>query len=298
MGDPGEAVDKPLVYEAGWGKKLTYVIASSKDEVQDVTWRYSKDHVATRGRRNIVRPKWLVKTILQMTSKIQDEYSTAEKDRLAKRRLNDCLEMLTPRKVGDGDKVSRKTGSLAWKIARGEMGSVSTDEGFVFRPMKKDIDNGFYGMEFYIARDSYLLENGDEIEGWRKGVFQLENVNKKVEPDWHKVYLARCEGNDEKGSITWKFQLPEGYVAGKVELLVNSTVFESGRVIWQLCGENACLMPQSATNLETEQLIGSKELKLSANLSGGNWQHTQLFRCDRDDKDHPNMKIRIYLKKV
>ena len=98
-------MDKPLVYEAGWGKKLTYVIAFSKDEVQDVTWRYSKDHHETRKRRQLVRPRWLVKTILELTKTRMTRCSQDQSRLLTERRLAECLEMLTPRTVTQGDQV-------------------------------------------------------------------------------------------------------------------------------------------------------------------------------------------------
>ena len=96
--DPGETVDKPLVYEAGWGKKLTYVIAFSKEEVQDVTWRYSKNHEDTRARRSLVRPRWLVKTILELTRRRMESRPLTQEQRrsLTERRLAECLELLTP----------------------------------------------------------------------------------------------------------------------------------------------------------------------------------------------------------
>lgn len=52
------------MYEGGWGKKLNYVIAISKDEWIDVTPRYTLNKMMTRMRRTLVPEQWL-KQILE-----------------------------------------------------------------------------------------------------------------------------------------------------------------------------------------------------------------------------------------
>lgn len=58
--DPCEnAYDTPKVYERGWGKKLTYIIAFSNFEVIDVTKRYVLSRTMNRMRRELVPELWL-----------------------------------------------------------------------------------------------------------------------------------------------------------------------------------------------------------------------------------------------
>jgi peptide-N4-(N-acetyl-beta-glucosaminyl)asparagine amidase len=45
------AYDTPLLYEGGWGKKLSYIFAVSKDEIVDVTPRYVLNKMMNRSRR-------------------------------------------------------------------------------------------------------------------------------------------------------------------------------------------------------------------------------------------------------
>jgi peptide-N4-(N-acetyl-beta-glucosaminyl)asparagine amidase len=81
--DPCEAaLDKPLVYEHGWGKKLTYVIAFSHEEIVDVTWRYSSNHKEVLNRRNECAEGWLVQLLSRMSKQRQHNMSIVRKNEL------------------------------------------------------------------------------------------------------------------------------------------------------------------------------------------------------------------------
>ena len=153
----------------------------------------------------------------------------------------------------------------------------------VFTPSVEEIEEGVMELEYDCAMDKYFGKGKKVVkEGLLSGVFSCENIARKVESDWNMVYVARVEGNCDTGEVVWKFQMKEGVEVGKVKLLVGSTCYESGVVSWQLCSQTTCLVPTAGQMLDTEQLTGSKEIKLSARLEGGvgelAWQHTQLFR--------------------
>jgi hypothetical protein len=53
-GDPSEGVfDRPIMYERGWGKKLTFVFGVTPNSVEDVSKRYTADYGAMVQRRGV-----------------------------------------------------------------------------------------------------------------------------------------------------------------------------------------------------------------------------------------------------
>lgn len=133
--DPCEnACDKPLLYEVGWGKKLTYVLAFSKDEVQDVSWRYSANHREMMNRRMEVRENWLGQVCFRLWNEKNEVVSEERRKEMTNRYIAELVEFITEKKSDGKDLSGRITGSLAWRLARGEIGSApeTSKEPFTF----------------------------------------------------------------------------------------------------------------------------------------------------------------------
>lgn len=118
------ALDKPLIYEHGWGKKLTYVIAFSHEQCLDVTWRYSYKHAEVVKRRNECDEMWLADTLQKLTNRRHATLSNERVTELNLRSITEIVEFLTPKIIKDGEDIGRQSGSIDWRMSRGEIGSI------------------------------------------------------------------------------------------------------------------------------------------------------------------------------
>ena len=152
-----EACDRPWLYERGWGKRLSFVVAFGKDDVVDVTKRYVLDfeNVTTKERRAVLPgPRdevWVAEAIAARvealrrgaseTDPTRDEGDFHTKQKRARRanelRARDAREAASLHNFsfedsGFGtkdDSRGRTTGSLAWRAARGELGELGRLDG-------------------------------------------------------------------------------------------------------------------------------------------------------------------------
>lgn len=201
--DPCEnSIDNPLLYEAGWGKKLTYVIGVSQDDIQDVTWRYthSQNHKIVLSRRHLVSEPWLVKTIIRLRQQLQSKLIPARKQVLETRLIKELVEFLSPTKpTNEAELRGRISGSKEWREARKEIGNINNkNAGFEWDITANMNGNGNenFTLIYNPTEDIYRsfsgkVQAGTKRQGWQNGLVQYSNIFRKEERDWKMVYLAR-----------------------------------------------------------------------------------------------------------
>ncbi|KAI3943365.1 hypothetical protein MKW92_037759 [Papaver armeniacum] len=129
--DPCEGVyDKPLLYEKGWNKNLSYVIAFDKNGVHDVTKRYTRKWHEVLTRR-IITTEEIVSDVLHDITKERRKGLTSQAlsvlvdlDRSEAEKLE--IDLHSP----DGTSMSlpgRQSGAKEWRISRSEIGSDDND---------------------------------------------------------------------------------------------------------------------------------------------------------------------------
>ncbi|CAH1164743.1 unnamed protein product [Phaedon cochleariae] len=294
--DPCEnACDTPLMYESGWGKKVSYVIAYSCDDVQDVTWRYSSCHKAVLERRKLCGEKELLDGLLELRGRVQKGVSEARRKYLARRVVMELVEFLTEKKPNSEENKGRSSGSEMWRLARGEIQEESKSSSYVWRINPADVSDGTVTIRYSSSLDKYECISGNrilgEVSGWDRGAYAQSGVFKKVEKDWKMTYLARKEGV-ENGSISWKFDIASANKKLQtLSIKFDHKIYENGIVDFTICAGDSCVsLPKGEMKAVFENFSGCSSLCLKANLSGGKgdvaWQHAQLFRQSTDSKDY------------
>ncbi|XP_032091416.1 peptide-N(4)-(N-acetyl-beta-glucosaminyl)asparagine amidase [Thamnophis elegans] len=275
--------DKPLLYEIGWGKKLSYIIAFSKEEVVDVTWRYSCKHEELLSRRTQVKETVLRETINNLNKIRQQILSEGRKHELLQRLIVELVEFISPKTPKPGELGGRVSGSLAWRVARDEI-SLEIKQ-VVFIPTIKEKTSKLFHLNYNIVEDCYtrISNNNEKINGWENGVWKMDSLWRKIESDWKMVYLARKEGFSS-GYICWKVECGSvGLKIDNISVRTTNQTFESGRVKWTLHSGSITVDVNGDKRLHIyPDISNTTNVMLEAELSGGDgniaWQHAQLFR--------------------
>ncbi|XP_071444839.1 peptide-N(4)-(N-acetyl-beta-glucosaminyl)asparagine amidase [Hetaerina americana] len=313
--DPCEGiVDAPLLYECGWGKKLTYIFGFSVDGVQDVTWRYSRlppKEILQRRKASGISEEELIAAILNLRQERYKDFSTPKKKYFLRKTVSELVEFLWTQdketQVSENEKIGRVSGSLAWRLQRNELGSnPECFQPYTWQLSELERDSRDFTVKYSCASDKYLKIVGNkkiEIKGWKNGLFENESIFRKEESDWRITYLAREESANE-GSMKFKFDVsPSGLTVDTISITCRSAVFENGDVVCTLCGGEVRSQVPTGENVRTfttTDLKGLQAFTIEMKVSGGTgpqaWQHAQLFRQPMTEYEQYPLEINVKLK--
>lgn len=282
--DPSENVfDSPLMYEHGWKRNLDYVIAFSRDDINDVTWRYSNQHKQLPMRRNLCTENEMIDALLELRWKRQLNVSPLRKKFLTLRTLAELAELLIVRQPTENELKGRSSGSLSWRLERGEA-SVSSNYVFTLAAQEKAAKE--FNLKFSCAKNRYeRIVHGNVIEtteDWKKLVYQSENIFRKVENDHKMAYLSRTE-DSATGMIQFRFDFGASSIQS-IDVTLETKVFENGSIAVEY-------LDDADKPMTKPQLIGASKFSIRLKLSGGRgdcaWQHAQVFRQSLTSDEFP-----------
>jgi len=125
--DPCEGcLDAPLMYEAGWGKKLTYIVAFSPTEVVDVTPRYTAAWPQVLSRRRQVTEDRMSELVAEADQQVRSGsqvHTPAWRDAEVAELSLRCSSAPAGGAPSAAELQGRTSGSASWRLERGELGS-------------------------------------------------------------------------------------------------------------------------------------------------------------------------------
>ena len=120
------AFDKPLLYEQGWGRKMTFIIGYSIEGIKDITSRYVKDWniiLERRSKREVDKLEELLEGInlsLIVNLSEEEQKNIEEMNKLEDLELEN-KKIDKNKTISEAELKERESGSVEWKKQRGEM---------------------------------------------------------------------------------------------------------------------------------------------------------------------------------
>ncbi len=85
-----------------------------------MTWRYVNNHKEIQSKRTKCNENDLLQTIILLRNKRRVKLSPIRCTYLNKRSMLELVELMSPKEVTENERKGRSSGSLNWKLSRGE----------------------------------------------------------------------------------------------------------------------------------------------------------------------------------
>ncbi len=115
------AWNTPLVYEQGWGRIMTFILAHSITGIQEVTPRYIKDYDIVMKRKNPKSMDKLRNLLMKQNQELRKNFGQISLKNIRYRDDDEIIKFNMEKYLSKEELIERQSGSEEWRKSRGEM---------------------------------------------------------------------------------------------------------------------------------------------------------------------------------